>query len=109
MRLGEERRNSSLLNVARRIFLHSEIEALSTAPVSLVFITDDDEELNKFFMLLKVIYYHYLLFVPTNAHICYNIKLYYRCSYMFRCFCTIFRKFDIVFAEVIKYQNYTKQ
>jgi hypothetical protein len=64
-----EKKFFSLLNVARRIFLHSETEALSPAPVFLFFITHDDEELNKFYTLLKVIYYHYLLFVPINEYI----------------------------------------
>jgi hypothetical protein len=62
-----EKKFFSLLNVDRIIFLHSETEALSSAPVFRFFRTQDGEELNKFCMLLKVIYHHYLLFVPTNA------------------------------------------
>jgi hypothetical protein len=49
----------SLLNAARRIFIHSETEALSSAPVFRFFITHDCEELNKFYMLLKVMYFYY--------------------------------------------------
>jgi len=45
-----------------------------------------------FLSTCSAIFIVYLLFIPTNAHIYYNIKLYYKLSYMFRCFCTIFRE-----------------